>query len=257
MRIAIIGAGPIGLYFATLCEKNNIDYTIFEASSFAGGQLTRLYPEKFIHNIPSIPEIKATDYITNLLAEIPLHKIVFSKKIDSLDNLKQLFDYIIIATGLGEYQPRKLGVKDEDKYNILYSLTDYAFLAHKKVVIFGGGNSALDWAKQLSYICDVSLVHRRDEFRGDVGTIKDCDLDMYLSYVPEEVTEAVVKIKSVKTNETVVLPYDYILVNFGQIPVKIQFEDLPNVYYIGDSSGNRTLADGLHQAQEVFTKITK
>ena len=102
----------------------------------------------------------------------------------------------------------------------------------------------------------MSLVHRRDEFRGDADTIKECDLDIYLSYVPEEITEKVVKIKSVKTNETLDLPYDYILVNFGQIPVKVQFEDLPNVYYIGDSSGSRTLADGLQQAYEVFTKIT-
>jgi thioredoxin reductase (NADPH) len=257
MRIAIVGAGPIGLYFATLCEEDNIDYTIFEAASFPGGQLTHLYPEKLITNIPDIPEIKAADYITKLLAGIPTNKIIFNKKIISLDSFEQSFDYIIIATGLGDYQPRKLGVRDEANYNILYSLTDYTFLAHKKVVIFGGGNSALDWAKQLSYICDVSLVHRRDEFRGDTDTIKECDLDIYLSYIPEEVTEKVVKIKSVKTNETIDLPYDYILVNFGQIPVKVQFEDLPNVYYIGDSSGSRTLADGLQQAYEVFTKITK
>lgn len=257
MHIAIVGAGPVGLYFATLCEKNNIDYTIFEAASFPGGQLTHLYPEKLVTNIPNIPEIKATDYITRLITGVPTHKIIFNSKITSLSNLKQSFDYIIIATGLGEYQPRKLNLANEENCNVLYSLADYEFLADKKVVIFGGGDSALDWAKQLSEICDVSLVHRRDEFRGKADTIKGCNLKVYLSYIPDTITPEFIKIKSVKTDAILDLEYDYIVVNFGQIPLKVKFEDLPNVYYIGDAAGSRTIADGLQQAREVFTKITK
>ena len=96
MKIAIIGAGPIGLYFATLCEKNNINYTIFESDSFIGGQLTHLYPEKVIYNIPGIESIKAVNYIDQLLLKIDSNKIVLKYQVNTLEPFKQYYDYIII-----------------------------------------------------------------------------------------------------------------------------------------------------------------
>lgn len=257
MRVAIIGAGPIGLSFAALCEKNNIDYTIFEARNTVGGQLTSLYPNKIITNIPNEPAMTAADYISRLFVEVNPRKILFNTTVFSLESLCDTFDHIIIATGLGNSQPRKLGIADEDKYNVLYSLNDYAFLKNKKVLIFGGGNSALDWAKQLSEVGDITLVHRRDEFRGNAKTIEGCNIKLYLSYIPEKCDSHSILIKSVKTGELVKLPYDYILVNFGQVLVKSSFEALPNVYYIGDATGSRTIAEGLQQAQAVFTKMTE
>lgn len=255
MRIAIIGAGPIGLYFASLCEKENIDYTIFEATESVGGQLAHLYPEKLITNIPNIESISAVGYINELLSKVQKDKILLNNKITSLNSLHAQFDAIVVATGIGEYQPRTLGIANETDYNILYSLTDYQFLKDKNVVIFGGGDSALDWAKQLSSISNVVLVHRRDEFRGNADTIKDCNLNIYLSYVPDEVAEKAIKIKSVKTAEIITLPYDYILVNFGQIHTKTRFESLQNVYYVGDASGSKTIADGIQQADCLFSQI--
>ena len=254
MKVAIIGAGPIGLYFAGLCEQRNINYAIFEADSFIGGQLTHLYPEKIIYNIPGIEEIKSADYIALLASNIDSSKIRLGTKIISLDELKTSYDKIIIATGIGEYQPRKLGLENEEKYNVLYSLKEYDFLKNKKVVIFGGGDSALDWAKQLSETSDVTLVHRRDEFRGNAETIKDCNIKIYLSYVPESMTENKIKIKSVKSEVDLELDYDYILVNFGQVMSKTEFEKLNNVYYVGDATGTRTIADGIKQANEIFTE---
>ena len=255
MKVAIIGAGPIGLYFASLCEQYNIDYTVFEADSFIGGQLTHLYPEKIIYNIPDIEEIKSADFIANLASKLDNSKIILGTKINSLEELKTSYNHIIIATGIGEYQPRKLGLKDEEKYNVLYSLKDYNFLKNKKVVIFGGGDSALDWAKQLSEISEVTLVHRRDEFRGNTNTIKDCNIKIYLSYIPESLTENKIKIKSVLTDFSIELDYDYILVNFGQVITKTEFEKLNNVYYIGDSTGARTIADGISQANSLFEAL--
>ena len=254
MKVAIIGAGPIGLYFAGLCEQRNIDYAIFEADSFIGGQLTHLYPEKIIYNIPGIEEIKSADYIALLASNMDSSKIRLGAKINSLDELKTSYDKIIIATGIGEYQPRKLGLENEEKYNVLYSLKEYDSLKNKKVVIFGGGDSALDWAKQLSETSDVTLVHRRDEFRGNAETIKDCNIKIYLSYVPESMTENKIKIKSVKSEVDLELDYDYILVNFGQVMSKTEFEKLNNVYYVGDATGTRTIADGIKQANEIFTE---
>lgn len=255
MKIAIVGAGPIGLYFAGLCEQFSIDYTIFEADSFIGGQLTHLYPKKIIYNIPNIKEIKSADYIAFLASKVNQSKIILETKINSVEELKTSYNYIIIATGIGDYQPRKLGFKNEEKYNVLYSLKDYDFLKNKKVIIFGGGDSALDWANQLSKISEVTLVHRRDEFRGNVNTIKDCKLKIYLSYIPESLTENKIKIKSVKSESSIELDYDYILVNFGQVITKIQFEKLNNIYYIGDSTGTRTIADGIKQANEIFMEV--
>lgn len=255
MKVAIIGAGPIGLYFASLCEQYNINYTIFEADSFIGGQLTHLYPEKIIYNIPGFESIKSADYIALLASNVDSSKIILGAKINSLEELKTSYNHIIIATGIGEYQPRKLGLENEEKYNVLYSLKDYDFLKNKKVVIFGGGDTALDWAKQLSEISNVSLVHRRDEFRGNMNTIKDCNLKTYLSYIPESLSENKIKIKSVKTDLRIELDYDYVLVNFGQLITKTKFEDLNTVYYIGDSTGTRTIADGIRQANETFMKI--
>ena len=255
MKVAIIGAGPIGLYFASLCEQYNINYTIFEADSFIGGQLTHLYPEKIIYNIPGFESIKSADYIALLASNVDSSKIILGTKINSLEELKTSYNHIIIATGIGEYQPRKLGLENEEKYNVLYSLKDYDFLKNKKVVIFGGGDSALDWAKQLSEISNVSLVHRRDEFRGNMNTIKDCNLKTYLSYIPESLSENKIKIKSVKTDLSIDLDYEYILVNFGQLLTKTEFEKLNNVYYIGDSTGTRTIADGISQANETFMEV--
>jgi thioredoxin reductase (NADPH) len=255
LEVAIIGAGPIGLYFAGLCEKSNISYKVFEADSFIGGQLTHLYPEKIIYNIPGIPAISAADYITYLGSKIDSSKIILGIKINSLDELKGAYTHVINATGIGEWIPRKLGLAREDNYNIIYNLTNRKVLASKKVIVFGGGDSALDWASQLSKSSQVSLVHRRDEFRGNAATIENCDINLYLSYIPERLTQTSVTIKSVKTGESVVLDYDYILVNFGHLVNKTQFEESNNVYYIGDSTNSKTIADGILQAENLFKTL--
>jgi hypothetical protein len=77
-----------------------------------------------------------------------------------------------------------------------------------------------------------------------------------LSYIPESLTENKIKIKSVKTADlSIDLDYEYILVNFGQLLTKTEFEKLNNVYYIGDSTGTRTIADGIRQANETFMEV--
>ena len=255
MEVAIIGAGPIGLYFAGLCESNNINYTLFEADAFIGGQLTHLYPEKIIYNIPDTVAITAADYITSLSSKIDRSKIILGRKINSLEELPQAYTHIVVATGIGEWIPRKLGLENEENCNVIYHLTDYKLLKGKKIIVFGGGDSALDWASQLSKVSDVTLVHRRDEFRGNAATIEGCNLNLYLSYVPEAVTPKTISIKSVKTGESLVLNYDYILVNFGHLVNKTQFVDANNVYYIGDVTNSKTIAEGITQAKTLFNTL--
>lgn len=257
MKIAIIGAGPIGLYTATRCEKAGVDYDIFEADTFIGGQLTHLYPQKEIVNIPGIEKITATGYILTLFSQINPTKLHLATKIDDLGSLKQNYDYIIVATGIGTHEPRKLGLENEENCNVLYSVGDIDIFKDKRIVIFGGGDSALDWAAQLSGIAEkTTLVHRRDEFRGNADTIDGCDITIYKSFVPHKITKHTVSIKSVKDDSIVKLPYDYVLVNFGLIYKKQQFIVDDNVYFVGDClDKTRTIAFGIESADNILNQI--
>lgn len=238
-RFIIVGAGPIGLSFARQLENKKVDYLVLEATDQAGGQLVRLYPEKEIVDVNEFETIKAKELIEHLLTKVDLKKIVFNQKVidiqdgDSVkvktnDNEYEC-DYLVVATGLGTSVPRPLGVEHEKEVsNILYSLEDFSFLKDKKVAIFGGGDSALDWAKQLSKLSDnVHLIHRRLEFRGNADTIKDChNLAIHLPYVPDHIEIENNKAKSVTIKEVVeegkeanflAISVDFILVNYGNI----------------------------------------
>lgn len=245
VAILIIGAGPAGLYFANKCEKDKLDYLLIEASDTLGGQLTRLYPEKEIVDIKGIDSIKSKDYISLLLKGIDQNKIVLNTKATEIIPGDQISiktnreeyksDYLIIATGLGSSTPRPLGVDNENNVtNIAYKLDDFTVLKDKRVAVFGGGDSALDWAKHLSQISDnISLIHRRLEFRGNAETIKDCkNLKVYLPFVPDHIdienNKAIsVTIREVveegKTPKFVAIPVDLILVNYGNIAEQSSF----------------------------------
>ena len=171
-NIIIIGAGPVGLYFASKCEEKGLDYLILEGSESVGGQLTRLYPEKQIVDIPGIKSIRSADYIELLKSKVDQNHIVHCAQVSSIKNGNpiELFagktayfcKKLVIATGLGASVPRPLGVEHENECeNIIYSVHSFDHLKNKRVAIFGGGDSALDWAKEISAISDnVHLIHR-------------------------------------------------------------------------------------------------
>lgn len=296
-HIIILGAGPAGLYFATKCEKANMDYLILEASDSIGGQLTRLYPEKDIVDIKNIDVIKARDYISYLLGNVNNTRIKLSSKVIEINpdekivktnNDSYAYDFLIIATGLGSSTPRPLGVEHENEVsNILYKLDDFSILKDKRVAIFGGGDSALDWAKHLSKLSDgISLVHRRLEFRGNPETIKDChNLNVYLPYVPDHIEMENGKAKSIvirevveegKTPKYTAIPVDFILVNYGNIAevssfpfekdgsfIKTNsndFSPLKNIYVIGDVASyenkKRRIQPAIEEADIVFNLIS-
>ena len=292
-KVIIIGAGPIGLYFASLCEKDSLDYIVLEGSDCIGGQLTRLYPEKEIVDTPDISSIKAKDYIELLKSKINLDKVLLNERIiyiktsDKIEIFSEKTLYfaekLIIATGLGASVPRALGVEHEKECkNIIYSINSFDHLKNKRVAIFGGGDSALDWAKTISGVSDnVHLIHRRLEFRGNPETIKDCkNLHVHLPFVPYKVglqdgkaTSVTIKKADEEIFETI--DVDYIFVNFGNIaslssfPFKMEGSFLiadenceieKNIYAIGDvcqyQNKTRRIAPGLKEADKVFKLIT-
>ena len=297
VHILIIGGGPAGLYFVSLCEKDKKDYLLLEASDSLGGQLPRLYPEKDIVDIEGIKVIKAKDYASLLQSKIDLGRVLLNTKaIDIIPGNPVLVktnkgditsDYLIVATGLGSSTPRPLGVNNEfDVTNIVYKLDDFSNLKDKRVAIFGGGDSALDWAKHLSQISDnVSLIHRRLEFRGNADTIKDCkNLKVYLPFVPDHIDIEKDKVVSITIREVVeegktpkytAIPVDLILVNYGNIAeqtsfpfekdgafIKVNPSDFSvknNIFVIGDVASyenkKRRIQPSINEANHVYRII--
>lgn len=292
-KVIIIGAGPIGLYFASLCEERGIDYLILEGSNQVGGQISHLYPEKEVVDLPNIKSIKAIDYIRLLEGKINPKNIVFEANVESIkkgENIevstgKSTFfcEKLVIAAGLGASVPRPLGVEHENEVsNIIYSVHDFSHLKDKRVAIFGGGDSALDWAKEISAISDnVHLIHRRLEFRGNPETIKDCkNLAVHLPFVPGSIEVEDGRAVSVTINQvdeegkSLTIPVDYIFVNYGNIAKQSDFpfekdglflkvnennEIEKNIFAIGDicayENKTRRMAPGINEANKVIKLI--
>lgn len=292
-KIVIVGAGPAGLYFANLCEKAGMDYLLIDASNEIGGQITHLYPEKEIVDIPGIKTIISKDYIARLEKGINPEKIVLNTKVEKIEkdrvfagNFTVKAEYIILAIGLGFSSPRPLGVEHENECsNILYHLKKFDFLKDKKVAIFGGGDSALDWSKEISKISNnVHLIHRRTEFRGNADTIKDCtNLSVHLPYVPYSLEYKDGKATSVTIKEVRAegepehlekIDVDYILVNYGNVAANCDFgfekqglfikvdndcRVQNNIFAVGDvceyENKKRRIAPSIAECDKVFKLI--
>jgi ferredoxin/flavodoxin---NADP+ reductase len=264
----IVGGGPIGLYTAARLESEKIPYLLLEAESQLGGQPLTLYPEKDVVDVKMFPTLKAKQIVKALEHSLDPKNIRCNSPVLSIEEEKDKIlvttptetiecRYLILATGLGFHKPRTMGLADEEKCrNIFYSLKNFEELKNQRIVIFGGGDSALDWAKQLSAISPyVSLVHRRREFRGDPKTIEGCKLSLYLPYIPFKIEDKdglcrEITIQNVETNEFITLPSDVVLVNFGQVPtpstlglplnngifgvVAPNCQATPRIYVVGD-----------------------
>lgn len=298
--IIIIGGGPIGLNAALMAADHGINVLLLESSDVLGGQLSELYPEKDIVDIPSIACVQAQGYVTTLvkeihakssLIEVHMHEkaLAISENENHLEVSTTIKQYqaqnVIIASGLGTFIPRTMGLPGEENTpNILYSLQTLESLRGKKIIILGGGDSALDWAKMISRVSeDVSLVHRRREFRGDFKTIEAIPtIKIKTPFVPISIikNDSLLKslvIQHVETGEKEELSADFVFVNFGHIPssesfgfeklgvgikVNEHFETaLKHVYGIGDVSGyegkQKRIAPGLAEARHVIEQMIK
>jgi len=181
--VLVIGAGPVGVFVVQQLGLIGLKAEVVDNLDKIGGQCIELYPDKPIYDIPALPMCTGESLTNNLLEQIKPFKTNFHlnervQEISREENNwkiqtsgKKIFisPNIIIAAGVGSFEPRKFSVKGAEKFeknSILYLVKDKNIFKDKKVCIFGGGDSALDWAIELSKFAEVTLVHRRHEFRG-------------------------------------------------------------------------------------------
>ena len=184
----VIGAGPTGLFTAHQLKLSGLDCQIVDNLDKIGGQCIELYPDKPIYDIPAIPECTGQELTNNLIKQLKPFDIEFhlNQRVDEVKkennhwivktNSGKSFSTpnVIIAGGVGSFEPRKFSSKECKKFenkSLFYSVKDKKIFEGKTITIFGGGDSALDWAVELSKISKVNLVHRRDEFRGAQSTL--------------------------------------------------------------------------------------
>ena len=186
----IIGAGPTGLFTAHQLKLIGLSCEVVDNLDKIGGQCIELYPDKPIYDIPAVPECTGEELTNNLINQLKPFDIKFHLN-ERVEEVKKNNEYweiktskgtkfttpnIIIAGGVGSFEPRKFAPKECEKYenkSIFYSVKDKTIFKNKIVSIFGGGDSALDWAIELSKISKVNLIHRREEFRGAQSTVDE------------------------------------------------------------------------------------
>ena len=184
----IIGAGPTGLFTAHQLKLIGLNCEVVDNLDKIGGQCIELYPDKPIYDIPAVPECTGEELTKNLINQLKPFNIKFhlSERVEEIKKINDNWEIktnkgtkfttpnIIIAGGVGSFEPRKFNPKECKKFenkSIFYSVKDKSIFKGKTVSIFGGGDSALDWAIELSNDSKVNLVHRRDEFRGAQATV--------------------------------------------------------------------------------------
>ncbi|WP_367773341.1 NAD(P)/FAD-dependent oxidoreductase [Flavobacterium sp. WC2421] len=189
--ILIIGAGPTGLFAVFEAGLLKLKCHILDALPQPGGQLSELYPKKPIYDIPGFPDVLAGDLVDNLMEQIKQFEPGFtlgeraetiekqedgSFIVTSNEGTEFHAKVIAIAGGLGSFEPRKPLIDGIDFYEnkgIKYFIKDPEEFRNKRVVIAGGGDSALDWSIFLTDVAsEVTLIHRRNEFRGALDSVE-------------------------------------------------------------------------------------
>jgi thioredoxin reductase (NADPH) len=188
--IAIIGAGPVGLFSAFQCGMVGLNTVIIDSLEHSGGQCTALYPEKPIYDIPAFPSILAGDLITQLETQANAFKPSYclNNAVTSLSGSLGGFELrtdkhniirakgIIIAGGAGCFGPNKPPLDNLESFegvSVFYSIRKKEDLRDKKIIIAGGGDSAVDWAIALVGIAsEIHLVHRRDKFKAAPASLE-------------------------------------------------------------------------------------
>ena len=240
--VVIIGAGPVGLFAIFELGLLNISCHVIDNLDKPGGQCAELYPEKPIYDIPSRVSISGQELTDDLLAQAKPFKPVYHlsqqvEKIEKLESNEWLVmtslnqtiqaKCIVIAAGAGSFVPRKIPIKDIEQFeekNILYAVRNKSILEGKKLLIVGGGDSALDWTNELSKVSNVTLMHRRKEFKASpdsVSKMLELEKDKKINFLMGQIQNIEgsdnrkIKIATKDNEEVTNFEVDYLLPFFG------------------------------------------
>lgn len=279
--ITIIGGGPTGLFTAFYGGMRQASVKIIESLPQLGGQLSALYPEKYIYDVAGFPKVRAQELVNNLKEQMDQFKPAVAleqavekveKQADGVFRLTTNSEVhysktIIITAGNGAFKPRKIELENAEHFeqtNLHYFVDDMNKFKGRKVLVCGGGDSAVDWSLMLEPIAEkVTLTHRRDKFRAhehSVENLHNSSVDIKTPYVPVEfigddrITQVV--LENTKGEEKTVVDVDDVIVNFGFVsslgPIKEWDLDLEKNAIVVNSK-QETNIPGIYAAGDVCT----
>ncbi|WP_206501566.1 NAD(P)/FAD-dependent oxidoreductase [Geobacillus sp. JS12] len=241
--VTIIGGGPTGMFAAFYGGLRQMKVKIIESLPQLGGQLAALYPEKYIYDVAGFPKVRAQELVNQLKEQMDLFSptVCLNESVDTLEKQEdgtfklvtnQQIHYsktVIITAGNGAFQPRRLEIESASRYegkNLHYFINDLEQFSGKRVLVCGGGDSAVDWSLMLEPIAQsVTIVHRRDKFRAhehSVEQLKKSSVQVKTPFVPVElvgdehaIRQVILEHVKEGTKETV--DVDAVIVNYGFI----------------------------------------
>ena len=243
--ILVIGAGPVGLFTVFEAGILGLKCTLIDNLDKPGGQCSELYPDKPIFDIPGVPYQTAQEHVDALLKQIePFdYDLILNERVESMSKKDDVWivttnkgskvetPNIFIAAGAGSFEPIKPNLERDysslEGNKIFYAIKDKTLFKDKKVAIFGGGDSALDWTVELQKVgAEVSLVHRRDAFRGAPDTEisvrklnEERKIELLTPFIIKDIVgnENIdsIKLFNTETKEELEINADYILFFYG------------------------------------------
>ena len=304
--VVIIGAGPVGLFAVFELGLLNIKCHLVDNLDKVGGQCAELYPEKPIYDIPSRPVVTGQELTDELIKQINPFKPKFHlnqqvEKIAKTENgwivetnigTKVEAKCIVVAAGAGSFVPRKPPIENIENFenkNVFYAIRDKSIFKNKKILIAGGGDSALDWTNELSKDSNVTLIHRRKEFRAapdSVSKMQELETKGKIKFLKgqikkiSKIQDSRIMLEYENDDEKLNIEVDYLLPFFGlkmelgpiaewglnlhENLIKVDTEKFetstPSIFAIGDINWYpgklKLILSGFHEsalmAQEVF-----
>lgn len=280
--ITIIGGGPVGLFAAFYAGMRKASVKIIESLPQLGGQLSTLYPEKYIYDIPGFPAVRAQELVNNLTEQMqPFDPTVclgeavqaVEKQADGTFEITTETDIhysksIIITAGNGAFQPRRLELEEAKQYegkNLHYFINDLSHFSGRRVAVCGGGDSAVDWALMLEPIAaEVSIIHRRNAFRAhehSVSNLEKSNVKIMTPFIPTSIVGdesglSAIALDEVKGDKKELLEVDDFIINYGFVsslgPIKDFGLDLERNSIVVNSK-METNIPGIYSAGDICT----
>ncbi|MCJ1909569.1 NAD(P)/FAD-dependent oxidoreductase [Planococcus ruber] len=239
--ITIIGGGPTGLFASFYGGMRKMKVKILDSLPQLGGQLTELYPDKFIYDVGGFTKVLAKDLVDNLVVQANYGdpSICLEETVSTVERQDDHFviqtdkglhytKAILLTAGVGAFQPRKLGVEGSEAFegtSLHYGVKDLTMFSGKKVVVLGGGDSAVDWAMMLENVAShVTLSHRRDKMtahEANIDTLMESKVEIKKPYGVKELVGENGQVRELvlidKEGNEERLEVDHVIVNYGNI----------------------------------------